>query len=325
MAATRRGMIGAALAVPPLVAARRGRAQAWPARPIRCIVPSVTGGFDIYARIVAARLTERLGQPVVVDNRPGANGNIGMAEVARAAPDGHTILFAAVGSLSINISVFRTMPFDPIEALQPLALSVTSPMVWVANPAAPFTTLPELVREARRAPGRIAYALPSSGTINHLIVEGFKLRHDLDMPAVPYRGTPPAQTDVIAGQVPVMVDSVGAGSGHIADGRLRALAVTTRERAAKLPDVPTVIELGLEDRDYLAWYAFMAPRGTPGEVVGRLNAEINAIIAEPATVARLQTLGADPRAMTPDAQAAFMRAEREKWGAIARAAKVEAV
>lgn len=321
MAATRRGMIGAALALPAL----RSRAQGWPSRPIRCVVPSVTGGFDLYARIIGQRLAERLGQPVVIDNRPGANGNLGMAEVARAAPDGHTILFAAVGSLSINISVFRTMPFDPIDEFLPVALSVTSPMVWVANPAASFATLGELVTQARAAPGRIPYALPSSGTINHLIVEGFKLRHGLDIPAVPYRGTPPAQTDVIAGQVPFMVDSVGAGSGHIAAGRLRALAVTTRERSARLPDVPTAIELGLEDRDYLAWYAFMAPRGVPGEVVERLNAEINAIVAEPAVSARIQAMGADGRAMTPAAQGAFMRAEREKWGAIARAAGVEAV
>lgn len=322
--ATRTGrrcaLLGAAAA---LAAPRLSHAQDQPGRPIRVVVPSPTGGFDAYARIMAPRLSELLGAPVLVDNRPGANGNIGMAEVQRAAPDGLTVLFAAIGSLSINVSVFRAMPLDPVEDLLPVALPVTSAMVWVAAPSGPLRSLADVVAAARVAPGRLAYALPGSGTVNQLIVEAFKLRHGLDMPAVPYRGTASAQIDVIAGTVPLMVDSLGAGMGHIAAGRLRPLALTVAERSPRVPEVPTAIELGLEEREYLAWYAFMAPKGTPDGVVARLNAAINTAATEPAVAERIRGLGADTRAMTPAAQGAFMRAEREKWGAVVRAARVE--
>ena len=215
------------------------------------VVPSPTGGFDAYARIMAPRLSELLGAPVVVDNRPGANGNIGMAEVQRAPPDGLTVLFAAIGSLSINVSVYRAMPLDPVEDLLPVALPVTSAMVWVAAPGGPLRGLADVVSAARAAPGRLSYALPGSGTVNHLIVEAFKLRHGRDMPAVPYRGTAAAQLDVIAGTVPLMVDSLGAGMAHIAAGRLRPLAPTVTGRSPRLPEVPTAIEVGLEGREYL--------------------------------------------------------------------------
>ncbi len=317
----RRLLLGATLALPALHA----RAQAWPSRPIRIIVPSVTGGFDNYARMQAPRLTELLGVPVVIENKPGDNGNIGMQEVQRAAPDGHTILFAAIGSLSINISIYRGMPLDPIDDLAAVACPVTSPMVWVANPESGPRSLPDLVAQARAAPGKLDYALPSAGTINHLIVEGFKLRHGLDIPAVPYRGTAPAQLDVVAGRVPVMVDSLGAGWGHISGGRLRPLAVTSRDRSPRAPEVPTAIELGLDATDYVAWYAYMAPKATPPEVVARLNAAINQVAMEPAYAGRLAELGAGTQAMTPAEQLAFMVAERTKWGEIARAAKVEVV
>lgn len=317
----RRALLGVSLALPAI----RARAQAWPSRPVRIIVPSVTGGFDNYARLEAPRLGEILGVPVVVENRPGANGNIGMQEVQRAAPDGHTILFAAIGSLSINVSIYRGMPLDPVEDLAAVACPVTSPMVWVANPESGPRSLPQLVERARAAPGRLDYALPSAGTINHLIVEGFKLRHGLDIPAVPYRGTPPAQLDVVAGRVPVMVDSFGAGWAHISGGRLRPLAVTSRERSPRAPEVPTAIELGLDATDYVAWYAYMAPKATPPDLVAKLNAAINRVALEEAYVARLAEMGAGTQAMTPAAQLDFMVAERKKWGDIARAARVEVV
>jgi tripartite-type tricarboxylate transporter receptor subunit TctC len=317
----RRALLGVSLALPAI----RARAQAWPSRPVRIIVPSVTGGFDNYARLKAPRLGEILGVPVVVENRPGANGNIGMQEVQRAAPDGHTILFAAIGSLSINVSIYRGMPLDPVEDLAAVACPVTSPMVWVANPESGPRSLPQLVERARAAPGRLDYALPSAGTINHLIVEGFKLRHGLDIPAVPYRGTPPAQLDVVAGRVPVMVDSLGAGWAHISGGRLRPLAVTSRERSPRAPEVPTAIELGLDATDYVAWYAYMAPKATPPDLVAKLNAAINRVALEEAYVARLAEMGAGTQAMTPPAQLDFMVAERKKWGDIARAARVEVV
>ena len=309
--------------LPALLAAPALAQPTWPNRPVRIIVPSPTGAFDIYARIMAAKLTELWGQPVMVDNRPGANGNIGMAEVQRATPDGHTLLFAAVGSLSINVSIYRNMPLDPIEDLAPVAISVTSPMVWVCNPGSPIANLGDVVTMARATPGRLLYALPSSGTINHLIVEAFKQRHSLDLPAVPYRGTAAAQVDVIAGQVPLMVDSVGAGFGHISGGRMRALAVTSATRSPRLPDVPTAVELGLEDRDYVAWYAYMAPKATPPEILARLNAGLNQVAMGEDVAGRLREMGAAPNATTPEAQLAFMRAQRAQWAGIVRAASIE--
>jgi tripartite-type tricarboxylate transporter receptor subunit TctC len=311
------GLLATPLAAPAL-------AQSWPSRPIRVIVPSTTGGFDTYVRMMAPRLSELLGQPVVIDNRPGANGTIGMQEVQRSPADGHTIMFGTIGAITINVSVYRNMPLDPVEDLAPVAVSVTSPMVWVVNPNAPFRSLPELVAGVRAEPGKWHYALPSAGTITHLIVEDFKLRLGLDMPAVPYRGTPQAQVDVIAGQVPIMLDSVGAGYGHITGGRFRPLAVTSRERSERLPQIPTALELGLDPREYVAWYAFMAPKATPPEVVLRLNRTINQVAQEPAIVARWRDLGAAPMAITPDEALTFLRAERARWGAIARAGNIQA-
>jgi tripartite-type tricarboxylate transporter receptor subunit TctC len=308
-----------------LLAALPAAAQTrpWPSRAVRCVVPSAAGGYDTYARIMAPRLSELLGQPVVVDNRPGANGTIGMQEVQRSPADGHTILFGHVGAIAINTSIYRDMPLDPVEDLAPVAVAVASPLVWVANPGAPFRAMPELVARVRAEPGRWRYALPSSGSINHLVVEDFKRRHGLDLPAVPYRGTPQAQTDVVAGQVPIMLDTIGAGYGHIAGGRVRALAVTSRERSDRLPDVPTMLELGLDAREYVAWYAFMAPKGTPDEVIRRLNQVVNQVLGEAATVGRLRDLGAAPRHTTPAEALAFLRAERTDFGAIARAGKIE--
>ena len=318
MRVPRRTALGLAAAWPVLAQTR-----SWPTRPIRCIVPSATGGYDAYARIMAPRLGELLGQPVVVDNRPGANGTIGMQELQRSPPDGHTFMLAHVGALTINTSIYRAMPLDPVEDLAAIAVAVTSPLVWVVHPGAPFRTMPELVARVAAEPDRWRYALPSSGSINHLVVEDFKRRHRLDLPAVPYRSTPQAQMDVIAGQVPIMLDSVGAGYGHIAGGRVRALAATGPERSERLPEVPTMLELGLDPRAFVAWYAFMAPKATPPEVIQRYGQAINYVLGEEATIGRFRDLGAAPRISTPAETLAFLRAERAEFGAIARAGKIE--
>ena len=315
----------AALALPATLLAARAAAQpAWPTRAIRLVVPSAAGGYDTYARIMAPRLAELLGQPVVVDNRPGANGNIGMQEVQRAPADGHVLLFGHIGAITINHSVYRNMPLDPVEDLAPIAVAVTSPLIWVVNPAAPFADMQALVARVKAEPDRWNYANPSSGSINHLLVEDFKLRHRLEMPGVPYRGTPQAQMDVVSGQVPIMVDSLGAGWGHVSAGRVRALAVTSRERSGRLPEVPSMVELGLDTREYVAWYAFMAPAAVPPAVIGRMNAAVNQVIQEPAIAARFRDLGAAPRVTSPEESLAFMRAERDGWGAIARAGRIVA-
>jgi tripartite-type tricarboxylate transporter receptor subunit TctC len=318
MPLSRRAALGLLLARPAAAQTRP-----WPNRPIRCIVPSAAGGYDAYARIMAPRLSELLGQPVLIDNRPGANGNIGMQEVQRSPADGHTILFGHVGAITINTSIYRSMPLDPVEDLASVAVAVTSPLAWVVNPATPFRSMAELVERVKAEPDKWRYALPSSGSINHLVVEDFKRRHGLDLPAVPYRGTPQAQMDVVAGQVPIMLDSLGAGYGHIASGRVRALAVTARERSERLPGIPTMLELGLDGREWVAWYAFMAPKATPPDTIQALNEAVNRVLAEAATVDRLRDLGAAPRHASPAETLAFLRTEQSAFGAIARAGKIE--
>ena len=294
----------------------------WPSRALRCIVPSAPGGYEVYARILAPRLSELLGQPVVVDNKPGANGTIGMQELQRSPPDGYTFMFAHVGAISIGTSIYPNMPLDPVENLASIAVAVTSPLVWLANPSTPFRSLPDMVARVQAEPGTWRYALPASGSIPHLVMEDFKRRHRLDLPAVPYRSTPQSLTAVVAGEVPIVLDSLGASSGHVAAGRLRALAVTSRDRAERLPDVPTVLETGLDEREWDAWYAFMAPKGTPPEAIQRLNGVINQALQEAPIVARFRDLGASPRITTPAETLEFIRAEKADFGAIARAGRI---
>jgi tripartite-type tricarboxylate transporter receptor subunit TctC len=318
----RRTALGLLAAMPGLGPAAAQAPRPWPGRPLRLVVPSAAGGYEVYARILAPRLSELLGQPVVVENRPGANGTIGMQEVQRSPADGHTFMFAHVGAISIGTSIYPNMPLDPVEDLASICVAVTSPLVWVANPNAPFRTMQDFVARVQREPGEHRYALPASGSIPHLVAEDFKNRHRLDLPAVPYRSTPQSLLAVIAGEVPVTVDSLGASYPHIAAGRLRALGITSARRSERIPEVPTVMETGLDAREWLAWYAFMAPKGTPPEAIGRLNAVINQALQEPAVAARIRELGAAPRLTTPEEMLAFIRAERAEFGAIARAGRI---
>ena len=316
MRLTRRAALGLLAASPALAESR------WPDRRLRLVVPSAAGGYEVYARILAPRLAELLGQPVIVDNKPGANGIIGMQEVQRSAPDGSTFMFAHVGAISIGSSIYPNMPLDPVDDLASISVAVTSPLVWTLNPALPFKTMPEFIAKARAEPGNWRYGLPSSGSIPHLVAEDFKIRHKIDMPAVPYRSTPQSLMAVISGEVPITVDSLGASAGHIAGGKLRALAVTSRARSDRLPDVPTMLELGLDRREWVAWYAFMAPKGTPDEIIQRLNGAINQALGEEAIAQRIRELGASPRITTPAETLAFITAERADFGAIAKAGKI---
>ncbi len=207
------------------------------------------------------------------------------------------------------------MPLDPVDDLSSISVAVTSPLVWVINPSLPFKTMPEFIAKVQAEPGNWRYGLPASGSIPHLVVEDTKIRHKLDMPAVPYRSTPQSLAAVISGEVPVTLDSLGASSGHIAGGRLRALAVTSAKRSERLPDVPTMLELGLD-------HAFMAPKGTPDEIIQKLNAAINQALGEEAIASRIRELGASPRITTPAETLAFIKAERADFGAIAKAGKI---
>ena len=317
MRITRRAALGL-LAAPPVLAQTRD----WPNRPLRLIVPSAAGGYEVYARILAPRLGELLGQPVVVENKPGANGIIGMQDLQRSRPDGNTFMFAHIGAISIGSSIYPNMPFDPVEEFASISVAVTSPLVWLLNPAQPFRTMPEFIARVQAEPGVWRYGNPSSGSIPHLVAEDTKLRHKLDMPGVPYRSTVQSLTAVIANEVPITVDSLGASGGHIAGGRLRALAMTGRERSDRLPGVPTMMELGLDAREWVAWYAFMAPKGTPDDIIQKLNGVINQALRDEAIATRIRDLGAAPRITTPAEMLSFIRQEREDFGAIARAGKI---
>lgn len=317
MRLTRRATLGLIATTPAWA-----QTQGWPNRRLRLLVPSAAGGYEVYARILAPRLAELLGQPVVVDNKPGANGIIGMQEVQRSAPDGYTFMFAHVGAISIGSSIYPNMPLDPVDDLSAISVAVTSPLVWAVNPALPFRSMPEFIAKAKAEPGQWRYGLPASGSIPHLVAEDIKIRHALDMPAVPYRSTPQSLMAVINGEVPITVDSLGASAGYIANGQLRALAVTSRERSPRLPDVPTMLELGLDRREWVAWYAFMAPKGTADDIIQRLNDVINQALREEAIASRIRDLGASPRFTTPTETLAFIKAERADFGAIARAGKI---
>ena len=294
----------------------------WPNRRLRLVVPSAAGGYEVYARILAPRLAELLGQPVVVDNKPGANGIIGMQEVQRSPPDGYTFMFAHVGAISIGSSIYPNMPFDPVDDLQSISVAVTSPLVWVVNPALPLRTMPEFIARVQAEPGNWRYGLPASGSIPHLVVEDTKIRHKLDMPAVPYRSTPQSLMAVISGEVPVTLDSLARVPGTSRAGSCARWPSPLRERSERLPDVPTMLELGLDPREWVAWYAFMAPKGTPDEIIQKLNAAINQALREEAIAARIRELGASPRITTPAETLTFIRAERADFGAIATAGKI---
>ena len=296
--------------------------QAYPQRPIRIVTHSAPGGFELYVRLIAPKLSEALGRPVVVENKVGANGNVAMVDVARAPADGYTLLFAATGALTINASIYDQNPVDPIAEFDPVAMVATVPMIWVAGPKSGIGSLADYVQQARAAPGKVNFALAANGSLNHLVYEGLKQANKLELITIAYKSTPGAQQDVIGGTVPVMVDSMGAAMGHLRGGSLVLLAVTSKTRAEGFPNVPTVIELGFDNREYLGWYGVLAPKGTPAAIIERLNTEINKAMQAPEIAERVKALGAAPAPGTAERFRQFMLDERAKWGGIARAANI---
>ncbi len=324
MTLNRRALLGASLATPIL--ARPALAQAtWPARSIRLIVGFTPAGTtDIAARIIAERLGPRLGQQVVVENRPGAGGNLGGDVVAKADPDGHTLLMQTVSAGAINYALYGArMPYRP-EEFAPIALVVRVPNVIFVTPSLPVRTLRELVAYVRARPGQLNIGSSGVGTSLHLTAELLKLTAGIDMTHVPYRGAGPMLLEVISGRVQVASDNIPSALAHIREGRLRALAVTATTRSAALPDVPTTAEEGLPQVEATAWFGVMAPARTPSAVVERLSVEINAILREPETARRFAELGGMPPGLTPDGGstpetfAAFVQSEIAKWGEVVR-------
>jgi tripartite-type tricarboxylate transporter receptor subunit TctC len=323
VAALRRNALRAALAIPAslLAVRRRPLAASYPARPVRLVTGFAPGGpMDIVARIVAGWLSERLGQTFVVENRPGAGGNIGTEYVVRAPADGYTLLLCGPVN-TINAALYERLPFDFARDIVPVAGIVHVPLVMVVHPAVPAATPAEFIALARRPGGRLAMASAGNGTPQHVAGELFKLMTGSDLLHVPYRGSGPALTDLLAGQVQVMFDAMPSAIGHVRAGRLRALAVTTSSRAEALPDVPSLAEL-LPGYEASSWYGIGAPAGTPPDVVDTLNAAVNAGLADPAMRMRLAELGGTALPGPPAELGSRFLSETAKWGRVVRGANI---
>jgi len=319
MKITRRAAIAGAL----LPLAARAQAPEWPSRPVRFIVPYPPGGpTDIMGRIVAQAVQGPLGQPFVVENRAGANGLIGSEQAARATPDGSTFLVNASAHVIVP-HLTPNMPIDVLADFAPVTNIAAVPLWLVVNPALPVRSVAEFIAYARANPGRIAYASSSQGGAPHLAGELFKLMTGTDLVHVPYRGSGPAGQDLIAGTVQAMFDSVPASAGAVRDGRLRALGVTTRNRIAPFPDLPTIDEAGVPGYEISTWYGIWAPARTPPAIIARLQQAVASAARNPETRARFDALGAEPVADSPEDYARFVRADFDRWGKLVRDARIK--
>jgi tripartite-type tricarboxylate transporter receptor subunit TctC len=307
-----------------LALAGPAKAQDYPSKPIRLVVPFAAGGAtDVLARLVGERLTASLGQQVVVDNRPGAGGNIGSDIVARAEPDGYTILMGAVGTHAINPSLYPKMPYDPVKDFAPVTLVASVPNVLVVNPEVPAKSVEELIDLAKAKPGELNFASSGNGTSIHLSGELFKAMTGTDIVHVPYKGSGPAVTDLLGGQVQMMFDNMPSSLPHVKAGKLRALGVTSAKRSPALPEVPTIAEAGVPGYDATSWFGILAPAGTPEPVVTRLQGAIVQALGEPEMRQRMADLGAEPVGDTPAEFGQFIAAEIAKWAKVVNDAGVK--
>jgi tripartite-type tricarboxylate transporter receptor subunit TctC len=307
-----------------LVASVAAPAQTYPSRPITLIVTFPPGGSaDIVARALEPKVSTELGQGVVIENRPGAGGNIGIGAVARAAPDGYTLGIAAAGVLAVNPHIKQNMPFDPIKDLAPVTLVAKTPFVLAAWSSAPVKSIAEVIAVARATPDKMAIGHGGNGTAMHLTAALFTQKAHLKILLVPYRGTAPAANDVLGGHVPLAVLDIPTSQQLILEGKLLGLAVSSTTRVATLPNVPTMIESGVEGYESVGWFGLVAPAGTPGAIVAKLNEVFNAALKDKAVVERITTVGAEPAPTTPEAFGAYIRSESEKWGKVVAEAGVK--
>ena len=294
-------------------------AQAWPAKPIKYVVPFAAGGTtDILARTISEKLSVALGQPVVVENKPGAGGGLGAAEVAKAAPDGYTIMGGTISTHAINASLYRNLPYDPVRDFAAITLIARVPNMLVINNDIPAKDVAELIALMKANPGKWSFASSGNGTSQHLSGELFKGMAGVDMQHIPYKGSPPALTDVMGGQVSMTFDNITTAWPLAKGGKLRALAVTTAKRSPVSPEVPTLAESGLPGYEIGSWQGVFAPAGTPPEIVKRLNMEIVKIINSPDVQKKLLELGAEPVANSPEEFTALVKTEVVKWGDVVK-------
>jgi tripartite-type tricarboxylate transporter receptor subunit TctC len=310
-------LIAAAAAGPAL-------AESFPTKPIKLVVGFPPGGInDIVARVVGQKLSESLGQPVIVDNRAGAGGTIGADSVAKAKPDGYTLLLGSVSNIAMAPSQYKALPYDPTKDFMPVALLASAPNILVVNPSLPVKSVKELIALAKQKPGQLSYASAGNGTSNHLTVELLKVLADIDLVHIPYKGDTPAVTDVIGGQVPMMFPTLPVALPHIKSGKLRAIAVSSAKPTSLMPGVPTVAESGgLPDFEVSVWVGILAPAGTPKDIVERISAELTKIVRLPEIRERLASLGAEPAPMGPAQFTGYIKSETAKWSKVAQAAKI---
>ncbi len=304
-----------------------GAGQAWPAKPIRFVVPYAAGGpLDIMARAIGQKLSESMGQPVVVDNKPGAGGNIGADIVAKSAPDGYTIVMGAVATHAINPTLYPAIAYDPVRDFTPVAMVAVVPNVLVVHPALPVKSVQELIALARARPSYLNFGSGSTGSTGHLAGELFNVLAAVQMVHIPYKGGAPAMADLLAGQVQLMFDNLANSLPQVRAGRLRALAVTTAQRSVFAPELPTLAEAGVPGFDLSTWFGVFLPGNAPRDLVTRLNTEINKALGAPDMKDRLERMGAaPPQDNSPERFAAFIKTEVDKYARVIKAsgAKVE--
>jgi len=317
-----RGFILAAMLFAPLALAQ----GAWPAKPVTIIVPFAAGGVaDLLPRVVGAKLAEKWKQPVIVENKVGASGNIGMAEGAHAAPDGYTFVLAPAGNLTVNPILFKHLTFDTYKDLTPVTELAQSPNVLVVHPSVPVKTFKELIAYAKANPGKLNFASPGAGSGAHLAGELLKADAGIDMVHVPYKGLAPAVNDLLGGNTQLMFAGISTVIQYVKSGKLVALAIASPARSPELPDVPTIAESGLPGFDGTSWFGLFAPAGTPREIVAKINADVKNVFGDAAFHERfLRPNVLEPRVTSPEEFAAAISRGAEKWGAIIRGAKLKA-
>ena len=309
----------------PLLAqpAATGVGQAFPVKPVRLVVPFTPGGStDIVARIVGQKLDEAWKQQVIIDNRPGAGGTVGVDFVAKSAPDGYTLVMGHVGTFGFGPSLYSRLPYDSVRDFVPITLFANVPNMLVVNASLPVKSVKELIALAKTRPGQLNYGSAGSGSASHLTVEYFKLLSRTDITHIPYKGTSPMLTDLIAGQTSFTITGVPPLYPHVKSGRLRALGIASARRLALLPELPTIAEAGVPGYEATTWFGPLAPAKTPREIIARLNAELLKILQRPDVRERLAADGAEPVGSTPEEFAAYIKVEIERWAKVIKESRV---
>ena len=313
------GLAAAAMSLPTLA-----QTSSFPQRPVRIVVPYTTGGSnDVIARLLAQQLQEAWGQPVVVENKPGAAGNIGASDIAKSAPDGHSLLLTNINIVSMNPGLIANMPFDPQKDFAPISLLGTTALALVVHPSVPANNVRELIDLARKGPGRLNYASSGNGSPQHMSAEMFKAMTKTSMTHIPYRGAAPAVNDLLAGQVQVTIGVVNQLIPHIRAGKLKALGVTTRKRLAQMPDVPTLDEAGVPGYESEIWLGLAAPSATPPAIIEQINQAIRKAMATADVISKLQSQGIDVVVSSPDQMRQRGLEDLKRWGDIIRTAGIK--